>query len=141
MTDEGGYGVLTDAQWAVLGPLIEAVRPRGKTPPKDLRRTIEAIIWRRQNGAKWREVPDKFGPWSRPAQLSIRRSRAGVWERPLDAARERAGGAELGLAFLDGSTIRAHAKAAGARKKGGRARSGTRARRSAARAAAVAPRP
>ena len=30
--------VLSDAEWEVLRPLIEAVRPRGKTPHRDLRR-------------------------------------------------------------------------------------------------------
>jgi transposase len=38
--------VLTDAQWAVLEPLIEVCRPRRKTQHHHLRRTIEAIIWR-----------------------------------------------------------------------------------------------
>ena len=54
MTDEIGVGAegFTDAEWAVWGPLVEAVRPRGKTPPKDLRRTIAAIFWRHRNGAK-----------------------------------------------------------------------------------------
>src|SRR5919112_1024379 len=36
----------------------------------------------------------------------------GVWERLLEAA--QAGGVALGMAFLDGSNIRAHQKAAGA---------------------------
>jgi transposase len=44
-------GVLTDGQWATLAPLIEACRPHHKTQHHDLRRTIEAIIWRCQNGA------------------------------------------------------------------------------------------
>jgi len=44
--------VLTDAQWAVLAPLIEACRPPHKTEHPDLRRTIEAIIWRHDSGAK-----------------------------------------------------------------------------------------
>lgn len=35
--------VLTDAQWAVLGPLIEECRPQVKVPPRHLRRRIEAI--------------------------------------------------------------------------------------------------
>ena len=48
--------MLSDAQWAVLGPLVEACRPKGKTPPQDLRRTLPAILWRHQNGAKWRAV-------------------------------------------------------------------------------------
>jgi transposase len=53
--------VLTDGQWAALEPLLEGCRPRGKTPPRDLRRTIEAIIWRHENGAKWRAVPADLG--------------------------------------------------------------------------------
>ena len=41
-------------RWAVLRPLIDAVRPRARTPHRDLRRTIAAIIWRHRNGATWR---------------------------------------------------------------------------------------
>ena len=37
-----------DAQWMSLEPLIEACRPKGKTPPQDLRRTISAIVWAQQ---------------------------------------------------------------------------------------------
>ena len=36
--------MLSDAQWALLEPLIEICRPKGKTPPQDLRRTISAIL-------------------------------------------------------------------------------------------------
>ena len=57
-----------DAQWMSLEPLIEACRPKGKTPPQDLRRTISAIVWRHQNGAKWRAIPAELGPWSRAAE-------------------------------------------------------------------------
>ena len=48
--------MLVDAQWMSLEPLIEACRPKGKTPPQDLRRTISAIVWRHENGAKWRAI-------------------------------------------------------------------------------------
>ncbi len=130
--------VLTDAQWAALEPLIEACRPRGKTRHHDLRRTIEAIIWRHDNGAKWRSIPAELGPWWMAAQTFNRWSHLGVWERLLEVAQQ--GGVELGMAFLDGTNIRAHQKAAGAARKGGRKQSGMRARRSAARAAATAPR-
>jgi hypothetical protein len=34
----------------VWEPLIEAVRPKGKTPPKELRQTIAAIFWQHGNG-------------------------------------------------------------------------------------------
>lgn len=50
------------------------------------------------------------------AQTFIRWARLGVWERLLDLAQQR--GVALGMTFLDGTTIRAHPKAAGASKKG-----------------------
>ena len=103
--------VLLDEAWAVLEPMIEACRPKGKVRPLDLRRTIEAVIWRCQNGAKWRSVPTELGPWHRAAQLFIRWSKLGAWERLLAMAQER--GVSLGMVHLDGTTIRAHAKAAG----------------------------
>jgi len=130
--------MLTDAQWAMLGPLIEACRPRGKTPPQDLRRTISAILWRHQNGAKWRSVPAELGPWSRAAQTFIRWARLGVWERLLGLAQEK--GVELGMTFLDGTSIRAHQKAAGARRKGAPKGSEMIVRRWGARVGAMAPR-
>ena len=94
--------VLTDAQWEVLAPLIEACRPPHKTEHHDLRRTIEAIIWRHDNGAKWRQIPAALGPWWMAAQTFSRWSRLGVWERLLEAAQRR-GGVEAGMAFLDGT--------------------------------------
>jgi transposase len=133
--------MLTDAQWTRLEPLIEACRPKGKTPPQDLRRTLSAILWRHQNGAKWRAIPAELGPWSRAAQTFIRWAHLGVWERLLLLAQEHGvqlRGVQLGMTFLDGTSIRAHQKAAGAARKGARQRSGTRAKPWAARAGGMA---
>ncbi len=131
--------VLSDAQWAELAPLIEACRPKGKTPPSQLRRTMEAIIWRHVNGAKWRSIPEALGPWWMAAQTFIRWSRLGVWPRLLAMAQDRA--VQLGMVFLDGTSIRGHAKAAGARKKGEAPDSGTCVKRLVDLVAALAQRP
>ena len=131
--------MLTDERWTVLEPLVEACRPHAKVPPSHLRRTMAAIIWRHENGTKWRAVPAELGPWWMAAQTFIRWSRLGVWERLLTMAQER--GIALGMAFLDGTAIRAHQKAAGASgKKAHRTPRGraTRRRRSVAPAAASA---
>ncbi len=111
-----GQAMLSDVQWGVLEPLIEQVRPHAKVPQKHLRRTMSAILWRHQNGAKWRSIPTEFGPWWMAAQTFIRWARLGVWERLLTLVQEQ--GIALGLTFLDGSSIRAHQKAAGAARKG-----------------------
>src|SRR5438270_3849363 len=123
MAEGSGCEILSDAAWAIWKPLIEEVRPRGKTPPKELRRTISAILWRHQNGAKWRSVPGELGPWWKAAQTFIRWARLGVWERLLELVQQR--GVALGMTFLDGTNIRAHQKAAGAEKGGSTARSAT----------------
>jgi transposase len=140
MTGETGYGVLTDAQWAELAPLIAQCRPAHKTEHANLRRTIEAIVWRHNNGAKWRSIPPHLGPGWMAAQTFNRWSRHGVWERLLQRAQQRKR-IKLGMAFLDGTTIRAHQKAAGAAKKGDLQRSGTNGRLWAAHAAASPPKP
>ena len=131
--------VLTDAQWVVLEPLVEACRPHAKVRLSDLRRTVEAIVWRCRNGATWRAVPEELGPWWKAAQVVIRWARLGVWDRLLDLAKAR--GVRLGMTFLDGTSIRARAKAAGAAKKGELERNVTLVRRLVDLAAAMAPRP
>lgn len=76
----------------------------GKTPPQDLRRTPSAILWRYQNGAKWRATPVELRAWWLAAQVFIRWSRLGVWKRLLALVQGR--GVLLGLAFLDGTNVR-----------------------------------
>lgn len=131
--------MILDEQWAVLDPLAEQCRPHAKVPPRHLRRTIEAILWRRNNGAKWRALQAEFGPWWMAAQTFIRRSRLGVWERLLALAQGH--NMSLGLTFLDGAIARAHQKAAGAARKGRPHWSGTSVRRLGALVLAIAPRP
>ena len=70
--------MLSDAHWMSLEPLVEACRPKGKAQPKDLRRTISAIVWRHENGAKWRAIPADLGPGWRAAQMVIRWAPLGV---------------------------------------------------------------
>ena len=130
--------MLTDAQWTMLEPLVEACRPHAKVPPSDLRRTVSAILWRHENGAKWRALPAELGPWWMAAQTFIRWARLGVWERLLNLVQER--GVQLGMTFLDGTNVRAHQKAAGARRKGALKLNETIVRRLAALVGDMAPR-
>ena len=48
--------------------------------------------------------------------MFIRWARLGVWERLLSLVQER--GVQLGMVFLDGTSVRAHQKAAGAARRG-----------------------
>ena len=134
--------VLADRQWHVLEPLLNEIRPWAARPIRAFRRTIEAIVWRQQNGAKWRAIPAELGPWWMAAQTFIRWSKLGVWERFFEAAKT-AGCPALGMVFMDSTVIRAHQKAAGAAKRGTTqpSRRAQTTKRSVAARAASAPRP
>lgn len=62
MLDRDEERVLTEAPWVVLALLIEACRPAHKTKHHNVRRTIGAILWRHESGAKWRHIPAALGP-------------------------------------------------------------------------------
>ena len=54
---------LTDAQWAVLEPLIPAAKPGGRPRSADLRAIVDAILYHVRNGGTWRSLPHDYPPW------------------------------------------------------------------------------
>src|SRR5688500_17716135 len=62
---------LTDAQWALIEPLVPAHSSRGKgtrggRPLKYARRRIvDAILYVDRTGCSWRQLPHDFPPWER----------------------------------------------------------------------------
>ena len=115
-----GRADLTDAQWAVLEPLL----PRGKKPGRrriyTRRQLIDGIRWRVRTGVPWRDVPDRHGPWPSVYGLFRRWQRDGTWRRVVTALQARADAAGLITwdVSVDSTVVRAHQHAAGARKKG-----------------------
>src|SRR5277367_2860243 len=101
--------VLTDAQWAKFEAAIAAVKIRGARPRKEERRTIEAIIWRLDNGAKWRSIPAELGNWHH-AYLRFRRwAVSGVWDKIM-AHVVAEGEPKLAFACIDGTVARARTR-------------------------------
>ncbi len=114
---------LTDEQWVRLAPLLPPERPRTGRPARDHRTIVNAILWVLRTGAPWRDLPERYGPWS-TAWSRFRRWRdAGIWDRVVDALKRDAdatGRIDWAVHFVDSSSVRAHAHAAGA--KGGATR-------------------
>jgi transposase len=130
-------GELTDRQWERLASLLPPEKPATGRPNVDHRRIINGILWRERTGAPWRDLPERYGPWSTVYSRFWRWRVAGIWDRLLAAVQreaDAAGQVDWSVHFLDGTVIRAHQHAAGA--KGGRQRR----RRSARARAASAPR-
>jgi transposase len=52
---------LTDEQRAVIEPLLpKAASGRPLAAPRQL---LNAMFWVLRNGAPWRDLPERFGPW------------------------------------------------------------------------------
>jgi transposase len=111
---------LTDAQWAVLEPLLPAGRKPGRPPTWTKRQLIDGIRWRVRTGAPWRDVPERYGRWQTVYGLFRRWQRSGTWRRILARLQGRADAAGLITweVSVDSTIARAHQHAAGARKRG-----------------------
>lgn len=110
---------LTDDQWAAIEPHLPPQRPATGRPNRPHREIINAILWRLRAGAPWRDLPERFGPWETVYSRFRRWQLAGVWDRIFAAVQADAdarGELDWSLHFLDGTTIRAHVHAAGAKK-------------------------
>ena len=115
-----GRADLTDAQWAVLEPLLPAGRKPGRPPKWTKRQLIDGIRWRVRAGAPWRDVPPAYGPWQTVYGLFRRWQRDGTWRQILTGLQARADAAGLIIwdVSVDSTIARAHQHAAGARKRG-----------------------
>lgn len=120
---------LSDEEWRRIEPLL----PRGRRGAHrvDDRRVISGIMHMLRAGARWRDCPPEYGPYTTIYNRFNRWSRQGIW---LDMFKALSGKAELfGSASIDSSHVRAHRSAAGG--KGGPST-----KRSVVRAAAARPR-
>ena len=109
---------LTETVWAQLQPLLPP-RQAGK-PRQDDRRIINGILWKLATGAPWRDLPERYGPWQTVYTRFRRWTHAGVWDQIFAAVQryaDAAGRIDWEVHFVDGTVVRAHQHAAGA--KGG----------------------
>ena len=111
-----GRADLTDAQWAVLEPLLPVGIAPGRPPKWTRRQLINGIRWRARTGCPWRDVPAAYGPWQTVYGLFRRWQRAGVWAAIWTALQARADAAGLITwdVSVDSTITRAHQHAAGA---------------------------
>lgn len=110
---------LTDEQWARLAPLLPAQRPTTGRPAKDHRTVLDGILWILRTGAPWRDLPERYGNWKTVYSRFTRWRAAGVWDRVLAEVQRQAdadGRLDWAVHCVDGTNIRAHQHAAGAKK-------------------------
>ena len=114
---------LSDAEWARIEPLL----PRGRRGAHrvDDRRVISGILHMLRSGARWRDCPADYGPYTTVYNRFNRWSRQGIWLEMFAAVTGSTGA--IGTAAIDSSHVKAHRCAAGGKGGHSSRRSGVRA--------------
>lgn len=117
-------GVLSDAQWSRIAELIPGEVGDPGRHGTDNRRFLEAVLWIARTGAPWRDLPATFGHWNAVFRRFRRWAVAGVFERVFKALRDDP---DFEYVIADGTIVRVHQKASGAKAGPRRRPSGVRA--------------
>ena len=112
---------LEDLDWERIEGLLPARRQTGR-PPREERELLNGMFWVLRSGARWRDMPERYGPWQTVYHRFSQWRRDGTLKRMATRLRNRMHGEgriDRDLWLVDGTTIRASRAAAGARKKKG----------------------
>lgn len=110
---------MNERQWRRLILHLPPPKPARGIPAKDHRTVIEAIQWVAHTGAPWRDLPSDAGfCWKTAAARLYRCTASVVWAKILaELQLEVAGHGRVYRSkhFVDGTVVRAHQRAAGAK--------------------------
>ena len=101
----------TDEEWALLEPLLPT---RRKSARVDDRRIMNAIFYVLRTGMPWRDLPERYGPYTTAYNRFNRWSERGIWKRMFDQLATKS---RDSLHLIDSTIVKAHRAASGA--KGG----------------------
>ncbi len=116
---------LKDEQWALIEDLFPRNGQHAGRPWVDHRRMMNGMLWILATGAPWRDLPKRFRPWQTVYRRFNLYRLEGTLERILERLHvklDEDGKIDWELFCIDGSNVRAHRSAAGAKKGGLRRR-------------------
>jgi len=102
---------LSEGEWRLIKPLLPN-KPRGVARVND-RRVINGIFYVLRTGSPWRDLPERYGPYTTVYNRYNRWAKAGVW---LHIFETLAAKSPQSMQLIDSSIIRAHQHAAGGKK-------------------------
>jgi len=106
---------LSEAQWEKIKDLLPGrVESVGRTAV-DNRLFVNGVLWVLRSGARWHDLPERYGKYKSVHKRFVRWARSGVWERIFSALVRDHKNQYL---MLDSTIVRAHQQAATGRKKG-----------------------
>ena len=105
------YGI-TDFEWSVIEPLLPKGRPG--PVPKNNRSVLNGMFYVLRTGSPWRDLPERYGPYTTVYNRFNRWRKAGVWDRLMDAVVAAHDGK---VQMIDSTIVRVHQHASGPKKR------------------------
>ena len=102
---------LSEAEWRLIEPLLPD-KPRGVARVDD-RRVINGIFYVLRTGSPWRDLPERYGPYTTVYNRFDRWAKSGVWLKIFETLAAKS---PQSMQLIDSSIIRAHQHAAGGKK-------------------------
>lgn len=102
---------VSEAEWAILAPLVPAVKPGGRPARWRRREIMNGILYVVRGGNQWRALPHDLPPWQTVYCYFRRWRNDGTWEAIHTALREqvrRRAGREAtpSAAILDSQSVK-----------------------------------
>ncbi len=100
---------LTEAQWRRIEGLLPGKAGDPGRTGRDNRLFVNAVLWVLRSGARWSDLPERYGNWKSVHKRFTRWAAKGVWERVFASL---AGDPDNQYLMLDTTLVRAHQQAA-----------------------------
>ena len=113
---------ISDDGWAQIEDIVAPPQTMGR-PRRDDRKMLNGIFWVLCSGAKWRDLPERYGPWSTVYDRFRKWRDDGTFEAVLSRLQLKLredGLMDLDTWMIDATSVRATRAAAGGGKKGAR---------------------
>ena len=105
---------LTDEQFDRIKHFLPGAEETVGVTAKDNRLFVNAVIWVFKTGAPWRDLPERFGNWNSIHKRFSRWSKSGIFDKIFRILSEDA---DMEFLLMDGTIVKAHQHASGAKKK------------------------
>ena len=85
-----GYDTdVTDAEWAILEPIVRREGTMGRPVKLDLREIVNALFYWERTGCQWRMIPSDFPNWTSVRYYFDKWTKDGTWLRVNDVLRRK----------------------------------------------------
>jgi len=94
---------ISEMEWSFIEPVLPN-KVRG-VPRVDDRRVLNGIFYTLRTGCPWRDLPERYGPYTTVYNRFNRWTKTGVWDRIMDAVVDAHNG---DVVMIDGTSVRVH---------------------------------